>query len=278
MFDKLKKTIIYALTIQKRAKKHQMTAYSGQMAYFFVLSIFPLLIFTFSVLSKLNLNFNQAYLVLQEILPPNISELIIDFIKQTLTVEGSAVLSISGIMMIYSSSRAVSALQRAINAAHGFEEKRNFLINKLYGMLYTLMFIALIIISIMIPSLGSRMILGLNRILGIGINLQIIQAFNVIRNLLLPLIYIVVIGSIFKYLPNKTMPIRSMYKGALFAIVASIGANYAFSTIVVRLTDYSILYGSLSAMIAFMIWLYTLGTIMMLGAEINAYELEKSED
>ncbi len=278
MIKKLKSGILYILILLQRTKKHHMTAFSGQMAYFFALSIFPMMIFIFSVLSKLNLNYAYLYQFLIDVLPSNISSLIVDFTEQSIQSGGTALLSVSGIFMLYSSSRGVGALQRAINAAHGFEERRNFVMSKLYGMFYTLMFIALIVVSLLIPAIGTKLIQFLNGIFSSRIDLEFINTLSIIRNVMLPVLYVVVIGSIYIYLPNPSLTIRQAYKGAIFSIVASFLANYVFSTVVVKVTDYSILYGSLSAMIAFMVWLYILSTILMLGAEINAYEIEKASD
>lgn len=260
--------------LQSRAEKHQLAAFSGQMAFFFMLSIFPLLIFIFTIISKLNLNFDFAYEALQNFLPPNISSLVTDFIESTIHVEGNAVLSISGITTLYSASRAVNALQRVINTAYGIEKKGNIILNKLYGMMYTLMFVALIVLSVTIPNIGSRIATWGSEIFDITIDQNLITLFYWIKKLILPAVYILVFGSIYTVIPNKKMHLEETYKGSLFAIVGSLVANWIFSTTVVKLTDYSILYGSLSAIIAFMIWLYFLGNIIMIGAEINAIEIE----
>ena len=270
----LKNLFQYLQKLQNRIKKHQIAAYSGQMAYFFMLSIFPLLIFVFTIISKLNLNFDFAYEALQSFLPPNISSLITNFIENTIYVEGNAVLSISGIVTLYSASRAVSALQRAINTAYGIEQKGNFFLNKLSGMMFTLMFVALIVVSVTIPNVGSRIAAWMTDFFDFTIEEQWITMFYWIRNLILPAVYILVFGSIYTVLPNKKMHLEETYKGSIFAITGSLATNWIFSTVVVKLTDYSILYGSLSAIIAFMIWLYALGTIIMIGAEINAIEIE----
>lgn len=274
---KIKDLLIYVMTILNRSKKHETTAYCGQMAYFFVLSVFPMLILIFSIVSKFDLNFNSIYLIFEDVLPENISALIVEFVEQSITVEGTAVLSLSGILTVYSASRAVAALERAINAAHGFETKRNFFISKFYSMLYTVMFIALIVVSIFIPTLGVKAIEWFNAFFHIEIGLGAIGFIQLLRWLLLPIIYVVVIGSIYTFLPHITLPLKHTYKGAGFAIIGSIATNVVFSKIVVKMTDYSILYGSLSAMIALMVWLYALGTILMFGAEINAYEIEKNQ-
>lgn len=275
---RLKNTIIYVLSIMNRIKKHQLGAFSAQMAYFFTLSIFPMLIFIFSILSTLNLNYGYVATLLSEILPKNISYLIVEFMEQTLGVQGGAVLSFSGILILYSSSRGVNAFQSAINYVYGNENKKNFFLMKLYSMFYTLMFILLIVVSLLIPNLGMRLIAFIENLFSIDFDFSWINTIFILRNILLPIVYVVVIGSAYLFLPSDKLTIKSAYKGAIFAIVCSYAANQIFSNIVIKVTDYSILYGSLSAMIAFMVWLYTQCTILLIGAEINAFEHKKKDD
>lgn len=260
--------------LNQRLKTHQIAAFAGQMAYFFVLSFFPLVIFIVSIVSKLNINYSFAAAYLHNIVPDNIQNMIFSFIHETVHVEGNTLLSISGIAMLYASSRSVSALQRAVNTSYGVEETRNFIFLKLIGMFYTLMFTLMIVLSITIPSLVGSILSSIMKALDISLEIPWIGLLGLIRNLVLFSTFAVVITSIYTLLPNKKMHLLDIYPGALFAIIGSILGNFVFTKMVIGLTDYSILYGSLSAMIAFMIWVYFLGLVIIIGAEINAMHFE----
>lgn len=271
----MKVVVAYINNLLKQSKKHQIAAYSGQMAYFFTLSIFPMLIFFFSIVSRLNINFTVAQEIFTGVLPPQFGSIITEFIQNTIQVKGNVTISVSGLVTLYSASRAVGALERAINTAYGVDKKRNFILNKIYGMFYTLLFIIILILSLLVPDMVARVFSWINETLNLNLSQVWITLFYWIRRLLLPLITGLLIASIYTYLPNRKIHLKDTYKGVLFALGASWLANIAFSNIVIELTDYSILYGSLSAIIAFMIWLYAMGTIIMIGAEINAYELNR---
>ena len=262
--------LYYKEQLSMRYKNHHITAFCAQMAYFFVLSIFPLIIFIFTIISKLNINYNDGIYVLQQFLPTNISVMITDFIEESIKMEGNALLSISGLMTLYSASKAVNALQRALNSSLEIVEAHSFLITKFYGMFYTLMFTIIIVLSLVIPTISKRAILFISDVFKLNIDLGLLSSIGLFRNLLLLGIYILVFGSIYMFLPSQKMSFKETYKGAIFAIVGTILANLIFSKVVTKLTDYSILYGSLSAVIAFMIWLYIWGIIIIMGAEINA--------
>ncbi len=271
------RVLYYVEQMSRRYREHHITAFCAQMAYFFVLSIFPLIIFIFTIISKLNLNYADGIYLLQRFLPADISRMITEFVEQSIRIEGNAVLSISGIMTLYSASRAVNALQRALNSSLEIDEKRGFFLSKLYAMFYTFMFTILIVLSLAIPAVSEKFLLLAKEFLDINIDFGWINHIGFFRNLLLLGIYILVFGSIYMFLPSRKMQFKDTYKGALFAIVGTILANTVFSKVVTKLTDYSILYGSLSAVIAFMVWLYIWGIIIIMGAEINAVFIENRE-
>ena len=256
--------------ITTRTKQHQMNAFAAQIAYFFVLSFFPLVIFLLSMISSLNLDYEMAIGLLESVLPDNIRDVLPEVISSTLSTKGVSVLSISGIAMLYSSSRAVGALQRAINTSYEVQETRHFIKVKLMGMLYTFLFTLIIVLSLMIPDLIIQAVTMTAQWLSLTVDNQYLIWIQYLRNLLLITTFVVVIVTIYAFLPNKKMHLRNIVPGAIFAIFGSLLTNYIFSKLVVAMTDYSILYGSLSAIIAFMIWVYSLSVILILGAEFNA--------
>lgn len=269
------KVLSYLDELKNRTVEHQLAAFAAQMAYFFVLSFFPLLIFILSIISKLNLNYEFMVDAMRRFLPSSISIMITEFIGQTISTEGSAVLSLSGFVMLYSASRAVNALQRAINISYEVVETRNLVVVKLLGIMYTLLFTVIIILSLIIPTIAKELVEFISTWLVYEVDVKWVYFFHYLRNILLLSSVVIVIVSIYSFLPNKKMHLRDIYPGALFAIGGSLVTNLIFSNVVVVLTDYSILYGSLSAIIAFMIWMNFLAQIIILGAEINAIHVKK---
>lgn len=269
------KVLSYLDELKNRTIEHQLAAFAAQMAYFFVLSFFPLLIFILSIISKLNLNYEFVVDAMRRFLPSSISIMITEFIGQTISTEGGAVLSVSGIVMLYSASRAVNALQRAINISYEVVETRNLLVVKFLGMFYTLLFTVIIVLSLIIPTIAKDLVDFTSTLLAYEVDDQWVYFFHYLRNILLLSSVVIVIVSIYSFLPNKKMHLSDIYPGALFAIAGSLFTNLIFSKVVVVLTDYSILYGSLSAIIAFMIWINLLAQIIILGAEINAMRVKK---
>ena len=79
---------------------------------------------------------------------------------------------------------------------------------------------------------------------------------------------------IYKIVPNKRVHIKSALQAALFASLLWELAKHLFAWYVVHLPMYSILYGSLSTLVIFVLWVYYSSTILIVGGEF-AYFLEE---
>lgn len=267
----MEKILSFIHEIGDRYNRHHITAYSAQMAYFFVLSVFPLTIFIFMIGDRLDILTTMQESELFFTVPYDIRNLLVGFTQQIDVDSSTAVLSFSGLGALYAASRAVLALQRAMNAVYEIDETRPFILTKLWGMLYTFLFVIVIIVTLMLPNFAEDIIAMLPTFTTSGLNLDFINWWQMIRYIILGGVYILLFGSIYSILPNEKIRLRDAYYGAIFAFLASMGENVVFATVVTRVTNYTVLYGSLSVVIVFMLWLYFLGIIIMIGAEINAY-------
>jgi membrane protein len=135
----------------------------------------------------------------------------------------------------------------------------------------------MIVLTLLIPNIGYKLLLWIQNNLFVYFNVDLLSFFSWGRNILLLGLYILLFGTIYSKLPNRRIKLKDAYYGAIFALVGTIIENIVFSNIVVKLTDYTVLYGSLSVVIAFMVWLYIWGIIIMTGAEINAMIWERRE-
>jgi membrane protein len=200
--------------------------------------------------------------------------LLTDYIQQYVLVDDNAVLSISGLITLFSASKAVTSLTRGLNAAYDVVETRSYPVTKIWGMFYTFLFTVIIIITMALPTVGIFILTKMGETIDIMLFDRIISLLSVVKNFVGPIIYILVFGSIYKYLPNKKLGIKDTWKGSLFAITMTTTASFLFSFVVNRFMNLSIIYGSLSTIIAFMLWLYLMALIVMIGAEINSIEYD----
>ena len=79
---------------------------------------------------------------------------------------------------------------------------------------------------------------------------------------------------IYKIIPNKVVHFKSSLQASLFTGLLWELAKHLFSWYVLNLARYSIVYGSLSTLVVFVLWVYYSSTILIVGAEF-AYFLEE---
>lgn len=254
--------------ITGRYREHHVTAFSAQMAFFVFLSIFPLIMFILSLASRFNLNIDLMFENITSSLPEDIGIFIVNFIDNYIINDSLSLLSVSGLTALWSASRGVNALMRSFNMAYGYKETRNFIILKLTGIYYTLLLIASILITIAMPALGLGFFHFISSYLPISVRL--IDTLYALRYLLYLMVFIFFILSVHKVLPAGKLKYRDVYCGAVFSLIGWYILSRSFSFFVSTFTNYAAVYGGLASIVIFMMWLYFMSTVLMLGAEMNS--------
>lgn len=263
----MKNTLRILRSLAKRYGEHNLGAYSAQLAYFFTLSIFPFLIFLFAIIGKLSLAVDDFDVYLASFVPREPALIITTYIRDILALNSDGVLSISILFSLLSASKAFHALGRSLNVSYGVKETRNYLHLRLLGLIYTVLFTLSIIIALILPPMGTRFFEFMGQYLDLSfVNvglIKFIKWFFVVSFMGFN------ISSIYYFMPNVKLKYSEVFPGTLFAIGGWIGISMGFSYFINNFGRFSIIYGSLAAIIIFMIWLYLTGIILMVGGEIN---------
>lgn len=254
--------------ITGRYREHHITAFSAQMAFFVFLSIFPLIMFILSLASRFNLNIELIFDNIESSLPEDIGYFIVNFIDNYIINDSLSLLSASGLTALWSASRGVNALMRSFNMAYGYKETRNFIILKLTGVYYTLLLIVSILITIAMPVLGLGFFHFISNYLPISVKL--IDTLYSLRYLLYLMVFIFFILSVHKVLPAGKLKYRDVSYGAIFSLIGWYILSRSFNFFVSTFTNYAAVYGGLASIVIFMMWLYFMSTVLMLGAEMNS--------
>lgn len=250
-----------------RFKTHHIESFSSQIAFYLLLSLFPFIILLFMFLTQLSLSLGDQMLVIYRVIPSEAAQIIQDYLEYSLQFS-NAMLSPIIIISIWMSSNAMIALMKAFNIAYDIEEKRNYVVRKSIAIVCTLMTLALIIAALIIPNVGILVMEYVRKYLTVPeMNLEI---FNGLRLLITIGVSLVVLGALYLILPNKKVALKEVIPGTLFAFLGLLSISYLFAFFVSDFSSYSVVYGSLAAVIILMIWLFLCGMILMLGGEINA--------
>ena len=261
----LKNIFLFTLELKKRYTKHNITAFSAQMAYFFTLSIFPFLILLISLFSKFDITQYFAAEIFKNVLPLEVEIILKNYIDNLIRINSNAIVPFTAVFTLWSASRGVNSLMRSLNIAYDVKENRNYVQLKLLGMLYTASLSIALIIAILIPNIGKTLLEITSEILRVPNFILVIVkwGFFIIS------IY-VILTSLYVFLPNKKITFKSVIPGSIFSIFGWFIVSKGFSYFVANFSNFSIIYGSLTAIIVFMMWLYISSIILMLGGEINS--------
>lgn len=264
------------IDIKRRFSSHNITAYSAQMAFFFFLSLFPFIIFLFSLLSILDISTTDINFILNRLLPSDVFILIRNYSSNVIfDLRKINVFSFSIIIILWSSSRVVFAFIRALNNSFNLMETRGYIKTRLLGMIYTLLLIVMIISGILLTVTGEGFFNLLRKF--IYINRDFENLFALYKWIVYFLVFFIILLVFYRNLPNIRLGIRDVMAGSIFSIISISMFTLLFSLYINNFTNYSILYGSLGAVVILMLWLYLVSAILVIGGEINAILYKKGK-
>jgi len=259
----------------ERYSEHSISAYSAQMAFFLMLSIFPFLIFLFTILGRLSMNTDLLMQVLQVFFPESVHKLAFDFINNYILVEDNSVISVSIIGSLWSSSKGVRGLMVSLNKAYEIKETRNLFVIKIIDILYTVLIVFVIVILLALPNIGVDLYNFINKY--IEIRWELFTLYHRIKIIALPLTLVLIMSLIYMYAPNIKQKPSDVIWGTLFSIFGWSMLSYFFKIFLNNFSNYKLVYGSLATAIILMFWLYFASMILIIGGEINSI-LKKIEE
>lgn len=252
-----------------RVQRVDISALGAQLAYFFLLSFFPLIIFLVTLLPFLNLQVEQIYSFLATIMPNEIYTMIEGTLKDVLTNRNGGLLSIGILGTIWSASKGINALMNALNKAYETEGKSGMK-DRALSLVFTLALVIVVLLALVLPIFGQQIISFITSF--IDIKMSFVNLLGVISWVMPPLLIFVVLIGLYWVVPNTDprLKLRSVWLGAVFATAAWMILTYGFSFYVDNFGNFSATYGSIGGVIMLMLWLYFTGMILIFGGVLNA--------
>ena len=241
---------------------------AAQLAYFFLLSLFPFMIFLLTLLGYLHIDEDRVLAFVSTYAPPETFDMITENVSSLLRSENGSLLSIGLVGTLWAASNGVNAIMRAFNRAHNVEENRSFFVSRLIAIVLTIAMVIVIGIAFLLPVLGHT--IGVHLFSFFGLSDSFLSLWNGIRWVISSIIFFIVLSFLYVTAPNKRLKYRDTVAGAVFATFSWQLVSLMFSFYVSNLGNFSATYGSLGGVIVLMIWFYISGIVIILGGEINA--------
>ena len=259
-----------------RIKTVDMLGMAAQLAFFFLLSFFPLIIFLVTLLPYLNLKQEQIFEFLEGFIPSEVYLMVEDILKDILTNHNGGLLSIGSIGTIWSASRGVNALMKTLNRAFDVEDKSGVKI-RLWSLLFTFALVGVILIALIFPVFGQHISNLVFSYIGVERSLENIWTLII---WLTPLLLVFgVLWIMYWVIPNTSKGFKfvTVTPGAIIATLGWLGLTYGFSFYINNFGNYGMMYGSIGGVIILMLWLYFTGMIVIFGGLVNASLAKRKE-
>ncbi|PFN79477.1 ribonuclease [Bacillus sp. AFS076308] len=256
-----------------RIEEDDLPGLSAQLAYFFLLSLFPLLIVLFTLLPYFPIPHEDMLGMIRDFAPAEAMKLIEKNVKEIMSQRNGGLLSFGIIGTIWSASNGINAIVRAFNKAYDVKESRSFIVARGMAVLLTFGMIFVFLLAIILPVFGKE--IGLFLFSQLGYTEQFIKVWNTLSWLGSAIILFLIFTGLYWIAPNVKLKCRSAFPGAIFATIGWILSSMGLSFYVGNISNYPLTYGGIGAIIVLMIWLYLSAFIIILGGEVNAFYSEK---
>ncbi|WP_078392106.1 YihY/virulence factor BrkB family protein [Shouchella patagoniensis] len=241
---------------------------AATLAFYFMLAIFPLMIFVLAGVSFFDINNEQVSDLITDFFPGEIGTTFSNIVLNTIGEPQIGLLSLGIIGTLWSASNGINAFIRSVNRAYNIEETRHFLKLRGVAIVLTIAMVLLIIITLALPVFGSVILNFLENQLNLPT-----EVASLLNNLRWVVAIIVMIGSLmilYWISPNEKIRLLDGLPGAITATIGWQLISFFFSLYISNFANYESTYGPLAGVIILMFWFFITGIILIVGAEINA--------
>jgi len=253
-------------------KHDDVTDRAAALTYFGVLAIFPGLLVLVSLMGLLGRSNVQSLLNnLQQVAPGGVSSFLRTVLQQVQGRSGAATIgAIVGIVIaLWSASGYIAAFMRASNAIYDVDEGRPIWRTAPVRLGVTVAVVIMLVACSLIVVVTGSVAKQVGHMLGLGNGL--VMVWQIAKWPVLLVIVSLMFSLLYWACPNVKQPgFRWITPGGVIAVVAWLIASAAFALYVSFSSSYNKTYGSLAAIIIFLVWLWISNIAILLGVEFNA--------
>lgn len=248
-----------------KCKRDKINAYSAQSAFFILLSAIPFLMVFSSLLRYTSISESYILEIVNRLMPEYVAPFVVSILDEVYN-RSFGIISVTAIIAIWSAAKGVQYMTDGLNSCNDLDETRNWVILRLWAVVYTVIFLIAIIFILVVLVFGNSLKQLAAEYLPILTHLA--KLISTFRGLIMLAILILFFDVIFTKLPNKKLTFKSQLPGAVICAVAWYIFSFGVSIYVDYFNGFS-MYGSLTTIALIMLWLYFCMYIMMMCAEVN---------
>lgn len=274
--------------VWKRANEDDIFGHAAQLSYYFLLALFPFLLFLitlFGYFSGASSDLRRELITyLSSVVPGSAVRLVIATVDEITQARGGGKLSFGLMAALWAASSGMSAIGETLNHAYGVRETRPWWKVRLVSMALTIALSILILSALALVLYGGQ--LGQVLAASVGLGNAFTATWAVLRWPIALVFVFLSFALIYHFAPDLSPKSndqnfaaadyrrRWLTPGVLVAVMLWLAVSLGFRLYLHFFNSYSVTYGSLGALIVLMLWFYLTGAAILLGGEINC-ELER---
>ena len=250
--------------------KSTTTAVCAQLAFYFLLALFPGLLFLVALVGYLPVENVLAELLsaVGAVAPHDLVSLLRRQLAELSAGPHRGLLTLGVLGAVWSSSAAMTAVIEALNSAYDVSERRPWWKRRLVAILLTMALLVFTLIALVFMLIGPDV--AIDAASWLGLAPAVAYTWQVIRWPIIVICAVLAVDLVFHFAPNRRAPWAWITPGGVLATVLWIASSYAFRYYVANFGNYTATYGAIGGAIVTMLWFYVSGVALLIGAELNA--------
>ena len=271
----IRKAVKFIFDVISSCIKDGINSWSAHAAFFVTVSFIPFIMLMISMVRFFPVGEAEVLGQISSVFPKGARDMVSSLITESYSKSGTALISITAVTTLWAASIGVFSLVRGLNRVFNTNETRNFIVVRLVSMFYTLFLMILFILCLTVFVFGDTLSEWLSWLLPWFFDVAlVIQSLRLIVGTAVLTLFFAVM---YKVVPNRKAKFFTELPGALVSSIGWVGFSYIFSYYYENIANFSYVYGSLSVIVFFMLWLYICLYILFVGAEINKYIEDNAE-
>lgn len=257
----------------KNILAHDVGKNAAALAYYLLFALFPLLIFLSNLLGLLNLNVTAITQTLQQVLPRDVVGIIENYLDHVSHTSSRLLLWFALVFSVWFPMRAARGLMNDVRLAYRLDKPARPFGYMLRQLIYTVVLLLVIGLTLILSTFGKRVLGAVNELLPDHVKqipLWLLGLWQYLRFVPVGILMFAAIGTLYEAALDQWQPLRSILPGILAALISWLIVSVGFSFYVEHFANYSVIYGTLGAVIVLLMWLYMTAIILIVGAELNA--------
>lgn len=253
-----------------KLQREKLQERAESVAYNLTLATFPFIIFLFTLMpyvpiEALDENF---FVEVERIFPTSVAQEINNTIQQILSKQQSGLRSFSFLAAMFLATNGMNAFISAFNRSYRLSDRRNYILKRLVALILT-------VVLFLVLSLALVLIVSGELILDALLNFEVLNqdivyySIDILRYVIVLIGFFISVMFMYYFAPAVRIHWRKLVPGALLATGLIMLFSVLFSYYITAFNTYNKVYGSIGTLLIYMIWIFAVSLVILLGFDLN---------